>query len=386
MPRIAKHMIIENKELMSEWDYEKNVSIGCYPELMAMNSNAKVWWKCQYEHSWKAKISNRNNGRGCPECNKKMKTSFPEQAVYYYVKKVFPDAVSGYKDIFTNGMELDIYIPSIKLGIEYDGEAWHKSNKHSSEVKKYKICTQSGVKLLRLREKISDGDELTADYLLNTDNIRDRQKLEQAIHLLLDRIDPESNFWTRKIASHYYSSVDVNIERDENEIRTYMKSMRDSSLKDNYPNIATEWDSTKNGNLSPDMFSAHSNVKVWWICEKGHEWEASIASRTSGRGCPYCSGQRVLKGFNDFETLYPSISREWDYEVNGELKPSMFTGGSGRKAGWVCTHGHKWIAKINNRTKNNRGCPYCTHEKPIAGENDFETLHPELVKEWHPIV
>ena len=31
---------------------------------------------------------------------------------------MFPDAVSHYREIFDNSMELDIYIPSIKLGIE----------------------------------------------------------------------------------------------------------------------------------------------------------------------------------------------------------------------------------------------------------------------------
>jgi len=32
---------------------------------------------------------------------------------------------------------------------------------------------------------------------------------------------------------------------------------------------------------------------VWWQCNaRGHEWPATIASRTDGRGCPFCSPQR----------------------------------------------------------------------------------------------
>jgi hypothetical protein len=31
------------------------------------------------------------------------------------------------------------------------------------------------------------------------------------------------------------------------------------------------------------------NEKVWWICEEGHEWQATVKSRTKGRGCPHCN-------------------------------------------------------------------------------------------------
>ncbi|MBQ1190636.1 MAG: hypothetical protein IIX57_09535, partial [Lachnospiraceae bacterium] len=62
-------------------------------------------------------------GRGCPVCNHQNRSSFPEQSIYYYISKQYPDAVSGYTEIFPDTMELDIYIPSLKLGIEYDGIA-----------------------------------------------------------------------------------------------------------------------------------------------------------------------------------------------------------------------------------------------------------------------
>ena len=46
--------------------------------------------------------------------------------------------------------------------------------------------------------------------------------------------------------------------------------------------------------------------------EKGHEWEAAVKSRTINKtGCPYCSHNKVLAGFNDFATLLPDIAAEW---------------------------------------------------------------------------
>ena len=41
--------------------------------------------------------------------------------------------------------------------------------------------------------------------------------------------------------------------------------------------------------LTPDMFSFGSAVKVWWKCKKGHSWKSSICTRTKGRKCPFCS-------------------------------------------------------------------------------------------------
>ena len=54
------------------------------------------------------------------------------------------------------------------------------------------------------------------------------------------------------------------------------------------PILAREWHPTKNGDLKPTMLTAQSRKKVWWICENGHEWEATVFSRISGRGCPLC--------------------------------------------------------------------------------------------------
>jgi DNA-directed RNA polymerase subunit RPC12/RpoP len=58
------------------------------------------------------------------------------------------------------------------------------------------------------------------------------------------------------------------------------------------PKLAKEWNYEKNGDLRPEDFMPNSNKKVWWKCSKGHEWQAIIASRNKGNGCPYCSGRK----------------------------------------------------------------------------------------------
>ncbi len=56
--------------------------------------------------------------------------------MYFYVKQKYPDAINSYKEIFTNGMELDVFIPSERIGIEYDGQAWHMDESLEKEKRK----------------------------------------------------------------------------------------------------------------------------------------------------------------------------------------------------------------------------------------------------------
>ena len=63
-----------------------------------------------------------------------------------------------------------------------------------------------------------------------------------------------------------------------------------------YPDLAKEWHPTKNGDLKPEDFLPTSYTKVWWICEKGHEWEARIDTRTLlGAGARFVSDEKLFK-------------------------------------------------------------------------------------------
>ena len=147
------------------------------------------------------------------------------------------------------------------------------------------------------------------------------------------------------------------------------------------PDLLTEWDNDKNGNLKPSDFSLNSERKVWWKCSEGHSWEALISNRTKGHGCPYCSGLRVITGRNDLLTLNPELAREWNYAKNGALLPENIAESSGKKVWWKCSKGHEWQANLSHR-KRGTGCPYCAGLLVQAGVNDLATLCPDLIKEW----
>lgn len=55
-----------------------------------------------------------------------------------------------------------------------------------------------------------------------------------------------------------------------------------------FPDVVKEW-SDRNFPAMPSGFASKSNMNAWWRCSScGREWQARIADRTDGHGCPHC--------------------------------------------------------------------------------------------------
>lgn len=150
------------------------------------------------------------------------------------------------------------------------------------------------------------------------------------------------------------------------------------------PVLAAQWHTGKNGALYPSQVLSGSKQKVWWRCDRGHEWQASIKSRLQGAGCPVCAGKVVNPGENDLKSFSPELAEQWDREENGALSPEQVSAFSNRRVWWKCCRGHTWQAKISARVTNQSECPYCTNRKVLAGFNDLKTVEPLVAAQWHP--
>ena len=154
----------------------------------------------------------------------------------------------------------------------------------------------------------------------------------------------------------------------------------ENSLSRMRSHLVSEW-SEKNLPLAPDTVTFGSNKIVWWKGACGHEWQTSIKTRSAGEQCPICSGARVLRGYNDFESKFPELAKEWSPK-NEPLRPSMITAATHRKVIWQCKLGHEWTASVKSRTVNGTGCPYCSHNFVLPGFNDLASRFPEIAAEW----
>jgi hypothetical protein len=149
------------------------------------------------------------------------------------------------------------------------------------------------------------------------------------------------------------------------------------------PILASEWHPTKNGELAPNQVSTGVRTKVWWKCQKHHEWDAGICDRVAGNGCPICSGRVPLIGVTDLATVNPILAADWHPTKNGELKPSQVSSASGKIVWWNCKKQHEWKSSIYNRTKGS-GCPFCAGKAVLAGYNDLATHNLSVTAKWHP--
>ncbi len=246
-------------------------------------------------------------------------SSMPQRLIFYFLHEFYPDTVQNYrpdwlKNKETNAnMELDLWIPSKKIGIEYDGVVWHKEENYRSK-KKFELIrnAQEIDKVITILEKGAFEHKSSKHINIKLTTTSDKKEtdlffieMEKAITQILKylkiskeiKIDDDviEKVCMLKIARVYSQ----NLIRGENDLETLC------------PNLAKEWDYNKN-NFLPSDITCGSGRRVWWICNKcGHSWSTLIQDRAkNGRGCPKCAREnRGIKVKNmDTGEIFKSLS------------------------------------------------------------------------------
>lgn len=241
------------------------------------NSITKIQVECKKcGNVWENSPGNLLSGRGCPRCARYLHTSFPEQTIFFYLKKIYDDAISGYKELFDNNMELDIYVPSIKTGIEYDGKAWHSSDaSFAREQHKYDVCKLNQIKLIRIKEQRKENDIETADILIYRED-----SLETVLLRLFDILNV---------------SIEVDIDKDA------------PLIAEQYQNIdANNVFVERLNEINPDIIplSKYVTASAPMFCECkicNFQWKTNPNKLLSGTGCPKCAG-KMRKNTEQFKT------------------------------------------------------------------------------------
>ena len=329
--------------LIKEWDWVSNNKKGIDPFSIPITYLDMVSWICgKCGKKYLSYTFTRKKGAGCPYCGAVKKYSLPEKIIFYYIKLTYSDALENYKTKFLGKKEIDIYIPSLKVGIEYDGERYHKNVEE--DIEKIHICKNNGIQLLRIREPLCP--------LLIDDNIftmKDKNDIKPILVFLNNKLNLNINL------------ENINYRQDKlkvlSDITTYEMN---HSLAKMYPDIANEWDEQMNGNLKPSRVPSQSNLKVHWICKKGHKYESVISNRTRrGYGCPSCAGRFAIPGENDLQTTQPNIIKYWDYKGNSIL-PNQIKEHSEKMVAWICPIcKNRWNEKVCNMTKRKIKCKNC---------------------------
>lgn len=337
-----------NPELLKEWDYSKNIIT---PKEIKAGSGTKVWWKCSLGHSWSASPNHRTKGRGCPICANKV-------------------VLLGYNDLTTLkpniASEWDYEKNGEKTPANYtvrSGERvwWKCKRNHSWEAviasrtgNKYVGCPYcSGLLPIEGEtDLLTTNPELISEWNYEKNTLLTPNMVKAGSSDKVWWICDKGHEWQAVISSRTVNESGCPFCSGRYAIQGENDLMSVDSP------LLKEWNYDRNGRLTPSDFKEHSARKIWWKCKKGHEWCSSISDRSRGDGCPYCSGKRVLVGFNDLAHINPYIAKEWNYEKNGNKIPQKYTCKSGIKVWWKCEKGHEWKTSISNRSRGD-GCPKC---------------------------
>lgn len=368
--RVALDTSLEYKfpNIAVEWHPKKNGALK--PSEITARSNKVVWWVCEKGHSYQMSPDTRiGHDRGCNQCSKF--GSSQETRIYCELKRCFPDTKFR-QQIY--GVEIDILIPSLKIGIEYDGAFYHQ-DRQSNDLKKNSVVGNEGLTLIRVREKpltkVTDLDVISRQRAISKADMND-------LISSICKVAPE----TAPIAVSYLSQRQFANEDDYKRYLSYFPSpFPENSLAETHPDIAAQWDTEKNGVLSPYNFTHGSKYRAFWLCQNGHSHRATINTKVthfgSGtKGCKYCSGRaRVLK--NSLLATHPDVAKDWDVSRNGSLTPRDLGKGSEKLVWWKC-HKHPdqcWEQRVKLRVRNwealrregrrrrsfsrGRSCPIC---------------------------
>lgn len=112
--------------------------------------------KCSKGHEWVCKINYiiHGTGTGCPHCCAHGPSTH-EREVFEFVKSFAPDAVQSYRKLISP-KEVDIYVPSHNLAIEFNGLYWHSEEYHDKKyhVGKRLAVETTGNRLISIREDL----------------------------------------------------------------------------------------------------------------------------------------------------------------------------------------------------------------------------------------
>ena len=336
-----KHVTQKLSELLPQWEAYWHKDNNKEMSELFKSSNYKAKLICvQCGQVFTRKIDDyfRRRRLGvlkcrCNDCmrNNSASTSFPEQTIYFYIKQEWQDAQTR---AIICGHEADVYIPSLKVCIEYDGQRFHKSEKAClKDEKKTLAWQQQGYRVIRMRE--NECPVLACKYEKVSVNPNKRTALQKATQEL---------FGLLKIP------VDVDLLRDERKIyQQYEQKQHTKSLL-NYPHLVKEFMYERNGVFDLKTIFAGSVRKFWWKCGIcGKEWLMAIKQRTAkntkNTGCATCA-----KGTKLAIDAFPDIVKWW--HVENKQKIEYLIASAATKFKFKCPDcSYEWRTSIKNIVK-----------------------------------
>jgi hypothetical protein len=341
--------------LAAQWHPTRNGDL--LPTAVTATSSKKVWWKCEYGHEWQAFINNRAQAPGCPKCTL-WGTSVEEIRLRHELIAAGVPVDETHQVCAATGklLNCDIVSSAWNIVIEFDGNRFHRlPASRGKDQRKSRLLAESGWTVIRVREYLAPiGDHDVVVPLFSDELIRAKAVLKRLREL--GHVPAKYEEYMKAVSPQGSSGAAAEAKR-----------RLERSLATEAPEVAAEWDTSRNQGLTPVEVTTGSGRKVWWLCSKcGFSWQAVVGSRArNGHGCPDCGRRASLKSRStpkpgrSLAERFPALIDEWHPTRNGDLRPDSVGYASHRTVWWRGACGHEWEAVINRRTLRKTGCPRC---------------------------
>lgn len=344
------------------------------------NSSKKVWWKCPAnpKHVWQQKVTSRTKQKyGCPYCSGRR--TLHEDSFGF----LLPDIAAELHPSKNKEFDPFKFRPLSNKVVWWcceKGHAWQERiDKRVDRKSGCKKCNKINRSIAYAYPKIAKEWHPSKNAPLVPQDVSASSKEKVWWQCAV------GHEWQVKICTRTFSKSSC---PECSKVNSKSRSL--PSLEKHSPDLAMQWHPFKNGDLKPSNISAGSSKKVWWVCPSysEHEWQATLANRRKGRGCPYCA-KTIVNPQDTLLARFPNIAKQWHPTKNGELKPSNIGYGSARTVWWQCKDesGHEWqttvTARTNKKKKNKSVCPFCSNSR-YGQTNSLLAVHPEIAAEWHP--
>lgn len=281
-----------------------NTSIEIISKYVSHHNKIKC--KCKRcNNEWEAKAYSLLQGHGCPRCAKSG-TSFMEQFILLSFIKALSEKDVLSRDRKTIGMELDIYIPTLKIAFEPGNWLLHKKF-IKRDIEKRKLCNEKGIRLITIYDKFPLNEKIPFPsdcFVYNDDyNKTDHNEIKKLVLQLFKILKIDCNF-----SDEIWNEI---------EITAY-----NNSKSRTHENFVLEMEKV---NYSIEIIGKYTNAnrRVLVKCKNcGYEWNGIAASLLSGDGCRKCgtikAHQKFLKAKED--VVKELIIKNPNVEIIGEYK------------------------------------------------------------------
>lgn len=320
---------------------------------VSKGSHKKLGWVCFFGHRWNAEVKSRSLiGAGCPYCDGKLAITGVND-----LKTLFPEIASQ-----ARGWDPSTVNPTSHKKREFECDLGHRY------VQAVRRCVEATGCPVCQNDQVLEG-------------FNDLATTHPELAKEADGWDPKtvvagtSSKKPWKCAHGHQWIIGVHARSAKGNGCPFCSGRHaiegETDLATSHPLIAAQL-----LEVDPKTIKAGTNKRVKWICDRGHQWTTTPSSRTGAKtGCPYCSGQKVIKGETDLLTTHPDLAaqaRGWN--------PSDYSKGSDKKLRWECEIGHQWNSVVSSRVSG-IGCPICSGRQILKGFNDLATTHPQLAME-----